>query len=111
MLEIYRNKVGNTRMVLLSGLVYIVSQAIIASIIHELNPLLFLKAQITFSKEVYLSILQGWARDGLMLKYFYHFYLDFFHPIFSEPFSPTFFSLVPARVLAWRQCLMKRSFV
>jgi len=90
MLNNYRNKVGATRFVLLYGLIYVISQAAIAAIIQPLNPLLFLKAQITFSKDVYLSILQGWARSGLIMRYFQHFYLDFFHPIFYGVFLSAF---------------------
>lgn len=86
MLNNYRNKLGVTRMVVISGLIYFVSQAIIGFIIHDLNPWLFVKAQTTFSKEVYLELLHGWQNAGLMPKYFHHFYLDFFHPFFYAVF-------------------------
>jgi hypothetical protein len=90
MLDNYRNRFGTTRMVLISGLVYFISQACIAAILHDLNPLLFVKAQTTFSKDVYLELLNAWQAAGLMPKYFRHFYLDFFHPIFYAVFLSAF---------------------
>jgi hypothetical protein len=86
MLDVYRSRFGATRIVIISGIIYFVSQAIIASILHDLNPLLFVKAQITFSKDVYLELLNRWQAAGLMPKYFQHFYLDFFHPFFYSVF-------------------------
>jgi len=86
MLDNYRFRFGVTRMVVISGIVYFISQAYIASILHDLNPLLFVKAQTTFSKEVYLELLSAWQAAGLMPNYFKHFYLDFFHPVFYAVF-------------------------
>lgn len=86
MLDNYRSRFGVTRMVVISGLIYFISQAMIGSILHDLNPLLFVKAQTTFSKDVYLELLSRWETAGLMPKYFKHFYLDFFHSIFYAVF-------------------------
>ena len=67
MLDNYRNRFGVTRMVIISGLIYFISQAIIGSIPHDLNPLLFVKAQTTFSKDVYLASNTKWALAGISL--------------------------------------------
>ncbi len=82
----YRKHFGETRIVLISGIIYFISQAIIASILHDLNPMLFVKAQTTFSKEVYLELISTWQAAGLMPHYFNHFYIDFFHPVFYAVF-------------------------
>jgi len=86
MLDNYRNRFGVTRVVVIFGIIYCIFQVIIGAIIHDLNPLLFVKAQTTFSKAVYLELLHGWQNAGLMPSYFHHFYLDFFHPFFYAVF-------------------------
>ena len=56
MLEAYREKFDTMRTVLLWGGIYFISQAIITTIIHAMDPLVFIKAQTTFSKDMYLAI-------------------------------------------------------
>jgi hypothetical protein len=86
MTENIRSKLGATRIVIIFGIIYFISQTIIGLILHDLNPWLFVKAQTTFSKDVYLALLNQWEQTGLMSNYWHHFYLDFFHPIWYAVF-------------------------
>lgn len=81
MMNNYRRTMGVTRVVVIFGIIYGISQAIIGVIIHDLNPWLFIKAQTNFSKEVYMELLQGWQHAGLMPNYFHHYLSRFFSSV------------------------------
>jgi hypothetical protein len=86
MLEKYRKKAGTAKIVIVFGVVYIISQAIIGLILHDLGPVQFVKAQTTFSKAVYLELARNWQQNGLMSFYEKHFYFDFLHPLWYSVF-------------------------
>jgi hypothetical protein len=86
MLDRYRDRISSAKVILLFGIIYIVSQIIIANILHPLDSRLFLKAQTTFSREIYLNLLQGWEQAGMMGRYRLHFYFDFIHPVWYSIF-------------------------
>jgi hypothetical protein len=81
MLSRYRDRISSTGVITIFAFVYIISQIIIAIILHPLDSSLFLKAQTTFSRELYQELLQGWEKSGLMGHYRLHFYFDFIHPV------------------------------
>ena len=82
----YRDKIGTLPIIVLFGTLYLVSQTIIGIIIQDLNLILFLKAQTTFSKTVFLDLLAQWHQAGLMPDYLHHFYFDFLHPLWYAGF-------------------------
>jgi hypothetical protein len=70
----------DTRLILALGVAYLVSQATIASILHDLDPAVVLRLQTTLSVEVFTSILDHWRAAGLLPTYWRHYWLDFTHP-------------------------------
>lgn len=75
-----RASLTNTKLIVALGVAYLVSQAVIASILHELDPPTVLRLQTTFSVEVFRSILAQWSDAGLIDTYWSHYRLDFLHP-------------------------------
>jgi hypothetical protein len=73
-------RLGDTRLILALGAAYLVSQATIASILHDLDPVVVLRLQTTLSVEVFTSILDRWRAAGLLPTYWRHYWLDFPHP-------------------------------
>ncbi len=90
MLKTFRYRFAHTRVIVFFGLLYAVSQISLAIIIHDLDTLLFLKAQTTFSADVLKDLLTQWDQAGLMPHYRHHFYLDFFHPFWYAMFLAAF---------------------
>lgn len=86
MLTRFRARFGTTRIILLFGGIYAVSQAIIGVILKDLDPIAFIRAQTTFSKAVLLALLHQWQDAGLMGNYHLHFYFDFLHPVWYAIF-------------------------
>ena len=86
MLNGYRDRVSSLGFIFFFAGIYIISQVIIANILHPLDSRLFLKAQTTFSRELYLQLLQGWESAGLIGRYRLHFYFDFVHPVWYSVF-------------------------
>jgi hypothetical protein len=75
-----RARLADTRLILALGVAYLVSQATIASILHDLDPAVVLRLQTTFSMDVFSSILERWRAAGLLPTYWRHYWLDFPHP-------------------------------
>lgn len=86
MFSAYRRRFGTPKAVLLLGAIYLASQIAIASIIHDMGALEFLKAQTTFSRATYVEQVKQWQERELMGDYRRHFYLDFLHPLWYALF-------------------------
>ena len=84
--QTFRDKIATLPIIIIFGVLYLISQTIIGIIIHDLNPLLFIKAQTTFSKVVLLDLFAQWHQAGLMPNYCRHFYFDFLHPLWYAGF-------------------------
>lgn len=88
-----RKKCGNRRVAVLSGLVFVISQATIAYTIRDLPPEKLVELQTTFSKVKFLSILGTWKLTGVLPQFKAHFYFDFFHPIWYGVFLAALMAL------------------
>jgi len=95
-LESYRRVIGSVKITVISFTAFMVSQAAIASITHDLGSD-FLAIQLTLSHERFLTIASGWQSAGLMPVYCRHFYLDYLHPVFYSVFLSSFMALAFAR--------------
>ncbi len=76
-----RASLSNAKLTAALSVAYLLSQAAIGSILHELDPPTVLRLQTTFSVEVFTSILEQWRSAGLIDTYWSHYRLDFPHPI------------------------------
>lgn len=76
----WRSQWATARVLVALSAIYLFSQVVIVLILDPLGPLSFLRAQITFSRETYLSYLAGWEAAGLLSRYRAHFLLDCAHP-------------------------------
>lgn len=92
-LDAFRRWAGSGRVIAVFGGAYVVSQVIIASILHPLEPLEVLRAQTTLSAPVVQQIFARWRADHLLDTYVRHYYFDFPHPVLYAVFL--------SAVLAW----------
>jgi len=72
---------GRNRLLVVFGVLTLASQAIILSILRDLDLLQFARAQTTFSKATFLTLAHQWESAQLLPQYQLHFYFDFVHPI------------------------------
>lgn len=72
---------GRNRLLVVLGVLYVASQAIILSILRDLDLVKFARAQTTFSKATFLTLAHQWESAQLLRQYQLHFYFDFVHPI------------------------------
>ena len=72
-------KLASRKIAVIFGILYLINQAIIYSILSRLGPDA-LKLQLTLSSQVFAGILAGWSDASLKL-YLSHFYFDFHHVI------------------------------
>lgn len=79
-LATFREKFGTPRAVVFFLVVYLITQAVIASILHPLGATDFFLAQTTFSRETYLSYVTRWQAEGLIERYYLHYWFDFVLP-------------------------------
>lgn len=86
MFSSFRRRFGTAKAVLIFGAIYLASQIVIASIIHDMGALKFLKAQTTFSRTTYVEQVKQWQERDLMGDYRHHFTFDFLHPIWYALF-------------------------
>ena len=77
----------------LFGILYVVSQVTIGSILHKIGTLKALKLQTTFSSNTFKEIASQWIASGEIETYLRHFRFDNFHPIWYS----IFLSLLIAR--------------
>ena len=90
MFSSYRRRFGTTKAVLILGSIYLASQIVIGSIIHDMGSLEFLKAQTTFSRTAYVEQVKQWQEQELMDDYRRHFHFDFLHPLWYALFLSAF---------------------
>jgi hypothetical protein len=88
-----RGKCGNRRLAIISGLLFVVSQALIAYTIRDLPPEKLIVLQTTFSKMKFLSIIGTWKLAGVLPQFKAHFYFDFFHPVWYGIFLASLIAL------------------
>ena len=72
-------KLASPKIAVIFGVLYLINQAIIYSILSRLGPDA-LKLQLTLSSQVFAEILAKWGDAGLKI-YLSHFYFDFHHVI------------------------------
>jgi len=80
-------------LIIISGIIYFISQFIIGSIVHPLGMDNFLALQTTLSSDKFKEIASGWIASGQIGLYYKHFTFDNLHPIFYS----IFLSLLIAR--------------
>ncbi len=85
-MEKLRNRLGSTRIMVISGLVYLVSQAAIGAILQPIGFGSVMRMQITVSDAALSSIFSDWFQRGIAKFYLQHFYLDFLHPVWYSVF-------------------------
>lgn len=69
------------RVVVFFLVVYSITQAVVAAILHPLGAVDFFLAQTTFSRDIYLGYATRWQAAGLIESYYFHFWFDFVLPI------------------------------
>lgn len=79
-LSAFRRAAASPRLVVGFGVAYLVSQILIARILHPLDSLDVLRVQTTLRAPVVRDIFARWGADGLLVAYVRHFSLDFAHP-------------------------------
>jgi len=72
---------GRNRLLVVFGVLTLASQAIILTILRDLDLVKFARAQTTFSKATFLTLAHQWESAQLLPQYQLHFYFDFLHPI------------------------------
>lgn len=80
-LHTLRVRLGRSRLLVVFGVLFLLSQAMIASILRDLGLLQFVRAQTTFSKATFLALARSWESAQLLPQYQRHFYFDFLHPV------------------------------
>ncbi len=80
-MEKFRAKAGTWRVIAVSGTVYVISQAIIGSILHVLGPEKVLRMQTSISDTVVRETFAEWRQAGLLGRYASHYWLDFPHGV------------------------------
>ena len=88
-----RVRCGRRRVAVVSGLLFAVSQGVIAYTIRDLPPEKLVVLQTTFSKMTFLSILGAWKMAGVLPQFKAHFYFDFFHPVWYGVFLASLMAL------------------
>lgn len=79
-LSAFRRAAASPRIVVGFGAAYLVSQILIARILHPLDPLDVLRVQTTLRAPVVRETFARWGADGLLEVYVRHYSLDFVHP-------------------------------
>ncbi len=87
-----RQKIGNWKIVIIFGILYIISQLIIVSILHNLDTKQVFELQTTFSSDTFHEIINSWKNNGILGFYKKHFIFDFPHPIWYSIFFGSFMS-------------------
>lgn len=93
-LSAFRRAAASRWIVIGFGVAYLVSQILIARILHPLDPLEVLRVQTTLRAPVVREILARWGADGVLEAYVRHFSLDFAHPALYAVFLGSALSLL-----------------
>lgn len=86
-------KSDSNALIIIFGILYFASQAIIGSLLHKIGTLNALALQTTFRADKFYEIASAWIKSGEIEMYYRHFYFDNFHPIWYS----IFLSLLIAR--------------
>ena len=89
-----RQKTGKWQFVIVFGVLYIISQIVITSILHDLDPKQVLKLQTSLSTDLFCEIIHLWNNDGMLDLYKKHFFFDFPHPIWYSVVLISFISKI-----------------
>lgn len=87
---------ANWKLVLVTGVLYFLSQILIGHILERIGPADVLALQTTFSAHRFLEILGQWGERGVSV-YMSHFTLDFIHPVWYALFLSSFMAWLTAR--------------
>ncbi len=82
----FRKKGGTRRVAVISGILFVLSQAAIYLVIRDLPPGKLVVLQTTFSLEKFLSIIGSWKFFGVFSHFKAHFFFDFLHPVWYSVF-------------------------
>lgn len=85
-LEGFKNKLSITPVIIISCVLYILSQAAIIYILSGLKAKDVFILQTSFSKTMVMDILNMWKQKEILDLYKMHFYIDFIHPILYSIF-------------------------
>lgn len=77
----YYNIARMPTFLLVTAVIYLVSQVTIMTVVHPLGPFTVLNLQTTFSVDQFLSIINSWESQGLMKYYNEHYFYDNVHPV------------------------------
>lgn len=81
--QCFYERLGSGRIVLVSGLLYALNQALIGMILSPLEHGDVLTLQLTFNPQTFSGILESWGPDGTR-TYLLHFLPDYIHgPIYA----------------------------
>jgi hypothetical protein len=89
-------KLASKKIVAVSGVVYVVSQAAIGYLLLSVGHINALKLQLTLSARTFAHILAQWGDLGAAL-YIKHFYLDYFHAVIYAMFLSSAIAFLTSR--------------
>lgn len=89
-------KLASKKIVAVSGVFYILSQATIGYLLRPVGPLDTLCLQLTLSSRTFAEILTKWGDTGVEL-YIRHFYVDYFHALIYAVFLSSAVALLTRR--------------
>ncbi len=82
----FREQISSTGVLVISGILFLISQIIILILLSGLNIKDVFVFQTTFSKDMVMDIMLFWIEKGLINNYMTHFYIDFINPFFYTIF-------------------------
>lgn len=85
-MERLRDKMDSMHIIIITGIVYFLSQITIGMILHHVGIGSVMRLQTALSKDAILSIISEWQRADIAKFYLQHFYLDFLHPLWYSLF-------------------------
>ena len=108
-----RQRLGRRQVVLGFGSAYLLSQIVLAILLHPLGSSRVLRLQTTLSATEFLDIVGMWQAQGLLPIYLRHYLLDFVHPLWYAVALSALLALVfdANRVPGQYNCLLLTPFV
>ena len=82
----FRKKVSSTPITVIFGILFLISQITILTVLSELDLKEVFTFQTTFSKDFVKDTIIMWRDKDLLDIYKIHFYMDFFHPLLYSIF-------------------------